>query len=141
MKNFWKGIFYYLLNAFVTNIPFNYVRLYLFLALVYNIAKSAFIHLGCTFLGKGSQLIIVKNTTINTKCVLDARAGLEIGSSCSISGGVLKLSLTHDHPKPEFPLKKKRVKICDGVWIDAHAIILAGGQAWGLIVSLEQAAL
>ena len=126
MGDFLRGLHYYVLNTFVANIPFNIIRLTILRLLGYQIDRTTSIHVGCTFLGKGSQLYIGENTTVNTECVLDSRSRLEIGSSCSISRGVLMLSLTHDHRISSFPLLKKEVIIGDGVWIGANAIIIPG---------------
>jgi acetyltransferase-like isoleucine patch superfamily enzyme len=51
-----------------------------------------------------------------------------IGSNCMIASHVAISSLTHDHRKPRMweTMVEKAVRIGDGVWIGAHAVIMPG---------------
>ena len=124
MTNFFRGLFYYLLNAIILKIPSWYLRKKILLVLKYKISDKSSIHVDCTILGR--KLSVGKNTTINPRCLLDSRGGLSIEDSCSISREVKFISLTHDHSNPEFNLISMPIYISEGVWIGIGAIILPG---------------
>ena len=69
-------------------------------------------------------MTIGSDTHINRQCTLDARGGLTIGSSVSISHGVIIMSGSHDVNSKHFNGKFLPINISDYVWIGCGAIIL-----------------
>lgn len=63
---------------------------------------------------------------INRGCTIDARGGLTIGNSVSVSHGVKIFSTSHDLHSPQFTIIYEPVSIGDYVFIGPGAIILKG---------------
>ena len=79
------------------------------------------------------KLNIGQNVSINTGCVLQCYGGVVIGNNVTISDGakILTRSLrTTNYIENSSKIKRehieKEIKIGDGVWIAANAIILPG---------------
>lgn len=124
MKNFTRGLVYYLLNTVVLNFPFWFVRRKILNFFGYKIDLNSSVHIGCLIFGKGDSLKIGAHTTVNSGCILDARGNLKIGDGCSISRGVTFITRTHDYSTPDFELEDTKIEIGDNVWIGSNAIIL-----------------
>ena len=80
-----------------------------------------------------NKLEIGQNVSINADCVLQCYGGLTIGNNVTISDGakILTRSLRttnyiENASKKERKHMEKEIKISDGVWIAANAIILPG---------------
>lgn len=69
-------------------------------------------------------LTIGQYSHINRGCILDARGGINIGNSVSISYNTMLLSGGHDYNSPNFRGKFFPIDIADYAWIGAGATIL-----------------
>ena len=65
-------------------------------------------------------------THINRKVFLDARGGIEIGNSVSISHNVSIISASHNVNSKDFSFKNELIIIQDYVFIGANTTILEG---------------
>ena len=75
----------------------------------------------------GRNIRVGKRTFINSGCCFQDQGGIEIGDDVLIGQQVVIATLNHDlHPERRASMTPKPVKICDKVWIGAHATILAG---------------
>jgi maltose O-acetyltransferase len=74
----------------------------------------------------GKAISIGNHVTINRRCYLDGRAGIEIHNNVSISPEVYIISLDHDPDSPDFAVCGRTVIIEDDTWIGARAIITPG---------------
>ena len=63
---------------------------------------------------------------IDDKVNLYSAAKITIGTKVAISREAFICTASHDITKPNRPLVTAPIKICDGVWIGARAIILPG---------------
>ena len=72
------------------------------------------------------NLRIGKYSHINRGCLLDARGGIVIGDSVSISHNVSLVTGGHDHQSSIFAGQFKPIVIDDYVWIGIGVIVLQG---------------
>ncbi len=88
---------------------------------------------GCLFLVPhgfaGATLRIGRDARINRRVEIDYSGGVDIGDEVWISQNVL--IETHDHlptrgPKREWAFTRSPLRIEDGAWIGANAVVLAG---------------
>ncbi|HUI93820.1 MAG TPA: acyltransferase [Chitinivibrionales bacterium] len=116
---------YYLYNAFVTHIPFYWVRhRYLRSVLRIKMGNNCAVHTGCFFTGR--LIAIGHNTVINRNCYLDGRIGIEIGGDVSLSPETCIISLDHDPASIDFATRGEKVVLDDYVWTGMRAVILPG---------------
>lgn len=120
-----KSLAVWLLNFIVSYVPCWGFRRVFFKIVKVKIGTNSKIDMKVYFMGQ-SKLNIGSNTHINEGCLLDARGGLEIGDSVSISHRVMIITGSHDCQSPEFAGVFKPIIIEDYVWIGAGAIILQG---------------
>ena len=75
----------------------------------------------------GLNIEIGKNVFINSGCCFQDQGGIEIGDDVLIGQQVVLATLNHDlNPNDRANMQPAPIKICDKVWIGAHATILAG---------------
>ena len=75
----------------------------------------------------GQNIRVGKNVFINSGCCFQDQGGIEIGDNVLIGQQVVIATLNHDlHPQKRANMLPAPVKIGDGVWVGAHATILAG---------------
>lgn len=75
----------------------------------------------------GLNIIVGKNVFINSGCCFQDQGGIEIGDNALIGQQVVIATLNHDlNPQNRANMTALPVKIGNGVWIGAHATILAG---------------
>lgn len=101
-------------------------RYLLYRALGVNVDRSV-IHSGC-YLGT-NDVSIGRGTFINRDCFFEATDHIEIGSNCHLAMGVRVLTSTHEigpHQHRGGTLKRRPVKVGNGVWIGAFATLLPG---------------
>ena len=72
------------------------------------------------------RLTIGKNTWIGENVWIDNLDRVEIGANCCVSQGAYLCTGSHDISSPTFNLVTKPIKIGDGAWIAAQAIIGPG---------------
>lgn len=75
----------------------------------------------------GQNITVGKNVFINSGCCFQDQGGIEIGNNVLIGQQVVIATLNHDLvPYKRANMLPAPVKIGNGVWIGAHATILAG---------------
>lgn len=75
----------------------------------------------------GRNIHIGKNVFINSCCHFQDQGGIYIGNGCLIGHCVVMATLNHDHdPDKRQNLHHKPIRIGNGVWIGANAVITAG---------------
>ncbi|MDE6029797.1 MAG: sugar O-acetyltransferase [Clostridiales bacterium] len=75
----------------------------------------------------GGNITVGKNVFINSGCCFQDQGGIEIGDDVLIGQQVVIATLNHDlAPAKRANMLPAPVKIGNGVWIGAHATILAG---------------
>jgi acetyltransferase-like isoleucine patch superfamily enzyme len=75
------------------------------------------------------RLIIGKGSIIGHYSILDARNFIEIGENVNFSHGVWLWTEQHNHNDPDFgteSAKKKKITICNRVWLGPRVIVLPG---------------
>lgn len=113
----------YLINNIIGRTPIWKFRKLCMKAIGVRIGGHTTLNMG-QYILQPRSLSIGCNTHINRDCILDARGGLRIGDSVSISYGVMLLSGSHDIMDPNFPGRYLPIEINDYVWIGAGAKIL-----------------
>ncbi|MDE7406397.1 MAG: sugar O-acetyltransferase [Clostridiales bacterium] len=75
----------------------------------------------------GQNITVGKNVFINSGCCFQDQGGIEIGDNVLIGQQVVIATLNHDlNVQKRANMLPASVKIGNGVWIGAHATILAG---------------
>ncbi|MDE5766207.1 MAG: sugar O-acetyltransferase [Clostridia bacterium] len=75
----------------------------------------------------GQNIKVGKNVFINSGCCFQDQGGIEIGDNVLIGQQVVIATLNHDlNPERRANMLPAPVKIGNGVWVGAHATILAG---------------
>jgi len=72
------------------------------------------------------RLVIGDNCWIGESVWIDNLEDVEIGSNVSISQGAMLLTGNHDYTISSFPYRLGKIKLEDGVWIGAHAVVCPG---------------
>jgi putative colanic acid biosynthesis acetyltransferase WcaF len=72
------------------------------------------------------KLIIGDYSWIGEKVWIDNLANIEIGKNCCLSQGAMLLTGNHNFASATFDLSVKGIKLEDGVWIGAQAIVCPG---------------
>lgn len=125
MKNFVRAFAVWVCNYVISFVPSWSVRRAFYKLIRVRIGCSSKVDMRVYCMGH-SRLVIGKYTHINQGCLLDARGGLEIGDSVSISHRVMLLSGSHDYRTTSFEGRFQPIKIGDYCWIGAGAIVLQG---------------
>jgi len=115
--------FLYLMNNPIGNFPYWKLRRLFLVILGAQVDKTSILNMKQFFIVP-RKLKIGGNTHINRGCILDARGGLDIGKSVSISYDVALITGSHNCNKSNFPGLFFPIKIEDYVWIGARATIL-----------------
>lgn len=115
----------YLVNNIIPHLPFWSWRRALLKLLGMKIGKGTQIMMR-NYIINANLLTIGENSHINTQCILDARGGLTIGNSVSISHRVNIMTGSHDIQSRNFQGIFKPIIIEDYVWIGINATILQG---------------
>lgn len=115
----------WLVNSFFAHIPFWGVRKFYLRLLGAGIQKGSVISKS-VYIMNANRLHMGEFSHVNRGCVLDARAGLYIGNSVSVSHRVNLMTGGHDWKSPYFMGVFKPIVIEDYVWIGVGATILQG---------------
>ena len=115
----------YLVNDILPHVPFWNIRRGVLKRRGLKIGEGSFI-MKKVYFQYVSNLIIGNYSHINRGCFIDARGGISIGNSVSISHHVSLVTGGHDHQSPIFAGKFKPIHIDDYVWIGVGAIVLQG---------------
>lgn len=126
LRRLWFDGMMFLCNGVVAHFPSHLVRRWFYRAVMrFDIGKRAFIFMGAQFDSRG-HFRLGGHSTINERCRLDNRGGLEIGSNVSISADVCILTADHDPQSRSFAGRERPVRIADYVFIGTRALILPG---------------
>jgi acetyltransferase-like isoleucine patch superfamily enzyme len=126
LRRVWFDGIMFLCNSLVAHLPSHAARRWFYRAIMrFDIGKRAFIFMGAQFDSRG-HFKLGDHSTINERCRLDNRGGLEIGSNVSISAHVCILTADHDPQSPSFAGRERPVRIADYVFIGTRALILPG---------------
>ena len=115
----------YLPNSILPSIPFWNIRKSVLKTLGLKIGKQSFV-MKDNYIMNINRLHIGNYTHINRGCLIDARGGITIQNSVSISHNVSIITGSHDVQSPIFMGVFKPITIEDYVWIGANATILQG---------------
>ena len=75
----------------------------------------------------GRNIHVGKKVFINSCCQFQDQGGIFIGDNCLIGHSVVMATLNHDlNPEKRQNLRHKPIRIGNGVWIGARAVILSG---------------
>lgn len=110
-------------NTTVSHLPFWRLRRKSFQLLGAKIGKGTHINRHC-FVMNPNKMEVGCYTDINRMVTLDARGGLKIGNSVSISHGVMLITGSHDPNTKQFLARFYPIDIDDYVWIGCGAIVL-----------------
>ena len=126
LRRLWFDGIMFVCNHLVAHFPSHTARLWFYRAVMgFEIGKRAFIFMGAQFDTRG-HFKLGDHSTINQRCRLDNRGGLEIGSNVSISADVCILTADHDPQSPSFAGRERPVRIGDYVFVGTRALILPG---------------
>ncbi len=110
-------------NTILSHLPFWRLRRKSLQLLGAKIGKGTYINRHC-YVMNPNKLEIGKYTDINRLATIDARGGLKIGNSVSISLGVMLITGSHDPNTKRFLAHFYPIHIDDYVWIGCGAIVL-----------------
>lgn len=125
IRGFLGGGLYVLCNYVITNIPCWVVRKLLYRMLGMKIGSHSRIMMK-VIVTHPWKIRIGENTTINEYCYLDGRGGVTIGDNCTIALRSMLVTGTHDHRAKGFDYLVEPIKIGNGVWVAANAMVLNG---------------
>jgi len=126
IKRYVRGFFLeLLLNGALPSIPFWCIRKLYLKLLKAKIGKGSMI-LRQVYIQSPNHLEIGEYSHVNRGCTIDARAGLYIGNSVSISHNVSLMTGSHDYRSPFFAGQFEPIVIEDYAWIGVNATILQG---------------
>lgn len=72
------------------------------------------------------RLVIGDNCWIGESVWIDNLENVSLGNNISISQGAMLLTGNHDYTSSNFPYRLGKIKIEDGVWIGAQAVVCPG---------------
>ena len=120
---------FYFANHVIAKIPSYSVRHLFYRKLMgIRIGRSSSIAMDCFLTGfaTGWSIRIGDHSTVNRRCYLDGRRGIEIGNNVNVSPEVYIVTFTHDPQSPTFACKGGPVVIEDHAWIGVRAVLLPG---------------
>ena len=115
----------YLLNSILPHIPIFCIRNAIYRFIGIRIGKGSVIDRK-VYIMAPRRLSIEQHSHINRNCLIDARGGLTIGSSVSISHNVSIVTGGHEVNAPDFHGRYCPITIEDYAWIGVGATILQG---------------
>lgn len=110
-------------NTILSHIPCWLFRRVSLRLLGSKIGGGTFINRHC-YIMDPNRMAIGCGSHVNRMCTLDARGGLYIGNSVSISHGVMLMTGSHDMNSCDFSVNYLPIIIEDYVWIGCGAIVL-----------------
>lgn len=125
-KRYVRGFFMeYILNGFIPHVPFWCIRKAYMKLLRARIGRESMI-MRQVYIQSPNRLTMGQYSHINKGCTLDARGGVIIGDSVSISHNVCIMTGSHDYRSPFFAGRFEPINIDDYVWIGVNATVLQG---------------
>jgi acetyltransferase-like isoleucine patch superfamily enzyme len=125
-----------LYNLVITHIPFHFIRQGFLKLFGATIGGNSCIMLGTTILDI-EFLTIGDNTSIGSRCLLDARAGLYIGNDVTIASDVQFIGGGHDVNHPDFLPVPIPTVVEDYAWIASRAMVLPSLIGRGGVVAAQ----
>jgi len=120
-----KVIIIWLFNMLYNLMPFFVLKNFLLRMTGIRVGSGTVIHTPVRFLGMG-RVSVGHGTVINSRCYIDNRVGVKVGSNVSIAHDTKIYSLGHDIDDPYFAEKGKSVEIEDYVCIFSNVLIMPG---------------
>ena len=134
VRNYFGDLLY---NTLITRVPSHTIRLGYLRLLGANIGKGSSVLRG-TQMDSIEFLTIGNDTSIGSRCVLDARGGLWIGDNVVIASHVQVVSGGHDVQHPDFlPIMPNPTVIEDYVWIASRAMTVGCLLRRGAVVGAQ----
>lgn len=118
-------IFEFIVNDILPHIPSWTLRRFFFKSIGINIGKGSFV-MKKNYIMTPRLFHLGKYSHINRNCLIDARGGIEIGNSVSISHNVNLVTGGHNVNSHNFSAKYLPIRIEDYVWIGIGSTILQG---------------
>ena len=115
----------YVCNYLIANFPVWWVRRFYYKLCGVKMGKGVKIDMGAYMMAP-RRLVIGEFTHCNRGCLIDARGGIKIGNSVSISHRVVLMTGSHDMDSVNFLGRFKPIVVADYVWLGVGAIILQG---------------
>ena len=115
----------YLPNSILPHIPFWTIRRLLLKSVGVKIGKGSFV-MRKNYWINPNMFSMGNYSHINRGCVIDARGGIRIGNSVSVSFGAYFITGGHDIKSPSFKGKFRPIVIDDYAWIGVGAKVLQG---------------
>ena len=112
-------------NDILPLVPFWTLRRWYLKMLGMQIGKGSFVAKR-TFCINPNLVRLGDYSHVNRGCVLDARGGISVGNSVSISHEVCLMTGSHDMDSPDFLGIFKPIVIDDYAWIGVRAVVLQG---------------
>jgi acetyltransferase-like isoleucine patch superfamily enzyme len=126
MKSLIYALSYYILNSFISYIPFHGFRIFVLKFFINKIGQTASVLIGVE-IRKGENITIGEHSIINQRVLLDGRGGkLIIGNNVDIAQEVNIWTLEHDVHDDYHLDKGGNVVIEDYVWVASRVTILPG---------------
>lgn len=125
-----------LYNLVITHIPFHFIRQGFLRLFGATIGTNSCIMLGTTILDI-EFLTVGDNTSIGSRCLLDARAGLFIANDVTIASDVQIIGGGHDVNHPDFLPVPIPTVVEDYVWIASRAMVLPSLIRRGAVVAAQ----
>jgi putative colanic acid biosynthesis acetyltransferase WcaF len=121
-----RGLWFGFNNLFFcSRFPFNGVKIFLLRLFGARVGKNVVVKPGVNI--KSPWLLVVNDEVwIGENVWIDNLVQVSIASNCCISQGALLLTGNHDYKKPSFDLIAKEIKLEEGVWIGAKAVVCPG---------------
>lgn len=121
-----RGFFVeWMVNSFMSHIPFWWIRRQ-YLKLLHAKIGSGSMIMKKVYIMSPNRLEVGRDSHINYDCILDARAGITIGNSVSISHRVNVMTGSHDYKSTSFAGQFRPVIIDDYAWLGVGCTILQG---------------
>ena len=126
LRRIWFDGLLFLCNHVVAHLPSHSFRKWFYRNLMqFEIGRRSYIFMDARFDAR-RLFKLGDHSTINERCRLDNRGGLEIGNNVSISSEVCILSADHDPRSSDFAGRIRAVRIADYVFIGTRAMVLPG---------------
>ena len=124
LKIFFRSLFLYILNEYISNIPFHFIRLF-FYRIGYSIGSDTSILMHVQF--RGMRIQIGSNCVVNQHCMLDGRGGkITIGDNVDIAPFARLWTLEHLVNSENHEVIGGDIKIGNNVWVSSGVTILPG---------------
>lgn len=115
----------YMVNDILPHLPFWSWRRWYLRRLGMQVGEGSMV-MKRNHLINANLLRIGRHSHVNTQCILDARGGITIGDSVSVSHRVNLMTGSHDYRSPHFQGVFKPIVIEDYAWIGVNATVLQG---------------